>query len=68
MERSGNSGNADRLHRISFGILKYTECPKHRGSIKNMARSKGVQLLAGAFHVIMNKIEADIFQTVKKWN
>ena len=33
-----------------------------------MARSKGVQLLAGAFHVIMDKIEADIFQIVKKWN
>ena len=33
-----------------------------------MARSKGVQLLAGAFLVIMDKTEADIFQIVKKWN
>ena len=39
------------------------------GSIlKNMASSEEEQLLAGAFHVIMNKIEADILQTAKRWN
>ena len=33
-----------------------------------MTRSKESQLLAGAFHVIMDKIEADILQIAKKWN
>ena len=43
--------------------------PKHRGSIlKNMASSEGDQLLAGACHAIMGKIEAGIPQTAKKWN
>ena len=43
--------------------------PKHRGSIlKNMASSEGDQLLAGAFHAIMGKIEAGILQIAKKWN
>ena len=30
--------------------------------------SEGDQLLAGAFHAIMEKIEADILQIAKKWN
>ena len=29
---------------------------------------KLVSVLAGAFHAIMVKIEADILQTAKKWN
>ena len=33
-----------------------------------MASSEGGQLIAGAFHGIMDKIEADILQTAKKWN
>ena len=41
--------------------------PKHRGSIlKNIASSEGNQLLAGAFHAIMGKIEAGILQIAKK--
>ena len=41
--------------------------PKHWGSIlKNMASSEGDQLLAGAFHAIMGKIEAGILQIAKK--
>ena len=31
-----------------------------------MASSEGDQLLARAFHAIMDKIEADILQTAKK--
>ena len=42
---------------------------KHPESIlKNMASSEGDQLLAGAFHAIVDKIETDILQIVKKWN
>ena len=33
-----------------------------------MARSEEDQLLAGAFHAIMGKIEAGILQIAKKWN
>ena len=33
-----------------------------------MASSDGDQLLAIAFHVIMDKIEADILPVEKKWN
>ena len=33
-----------------------------------MASSEGDQLLAGAFHAIVDKIETDILQIVKKWN
>ena len=35
-----------------------------------MASCEGDQLLGGAFHfhAIMDKIEADIFQSAKKWN
>ena len=33
-----------------------------------MASSEGGQLLAGAFHFIMDKIEPDILQIAKKWN
>ena len=41
--------------------------PKHGESIlKNMASSKGDQLLAGASHAIMGKIEAGILQIAKK--
>ena len=51
---------------VSWGILG----PKHRGSIlkNNMAGSEENQLLAGAFHAIMGKIEAGILQIAKKWN
>ena len=42
---------------------------KYRGSIlRNMASFEIDQVLAGAFHVIMDKIEADILQIAKKWN
>ena len=41
--------------------------PKQQGSIlRNMSSSEADQLLAGAFHAIMNKIEADILQITKK--
>ena len=33
-----------------------------------MASPEGEQLLVGAFHAIMDKIEADILQIAKKWN
>ena len=33
-----------------------------------MTSSKGDQQLPGAFHAIMDKIEADILQIAKKWN
>ena len=33
-----------------------------------MASPEGDQLLAGAFHAIMGKIEAGILQIAKKWN
>ena len=33
-----------------------------------MASSKEGQLIAGAFHIIRDKIEADMLQTAKKWN
>ena len=56
-----------RLNRNPFGILKFTERPKTLGiNIKNMARSEGDQLFAGAFHAIMGKIEAGILQIAKK--
>ena len=43
--------------------------PKNWGSIlKNMASSEGDQLLAVAFHAIIDKIEADILQIAKKFN
>ena len=42
---------------------------KHWGSVlRNMASSEGDQLLAGAFHAILDKIKADILQITKKWN
>ena len=42
---------------------------KYRGSIlRNMASFEIDQVLAGAFHVIMDKIEADILQIAKLWN
>ena len=48
-------------------VWNLTNDPKHRGSIlKNMASSEGDQLLAGAFHAIMGKIEAGILQIAKK--
>ena len=48
-----------RLRRNIIGILSF----KHWGSIlRNMASSEGDQLLAGASHVIMDKIDADILQ------
>ena len=33
-----------------------------------MARSEGDQVLAGVFHAVMEKKEADILQIAKKWN
>ena len=33
-----------------------------------MASPEGDQLLAGAFHAIIDKVEADILQIEKKWN
>ena len=33
-----------------------------------MDSSEGYQLLAGAFHVITDKMEADILEIAKKWN
>ena len=54
---------------VYIEISKAQNSPKHRGSIfRNMASSEGNQLLAGAFHAIMDKIEAHILQTAKKWN
>ena len=42
---------------------------KHQGSIlKNILGFEGDQLLAGAFHVIMDKIEGDIIQTARRQN
>ena len=32
-----------------------------------MTSSEGFQLLAGAFHAIMDKIKAEMFQITKKW-
>ena len=44
-------------------------CPKHRGSLlKSMAGSERDQLLARTFDAIMDKIEADLLQIIKKWN
>ena len=43
--------------------------PKHPGSIlRNMTSSAGNELLAGSFHAIMDKIEADILQIANTWN
>ena len=33
-----------------------------------MAIPEGDKLLAGAFHVVTDKTEADILQITKKWN
>ena len=33
-----------------------------------MASSEGDKVLAGAFHAVMDKIEAGILQIAKKWN
>ena len=33
-----------------------------------MASSERDQLLTGAFHAVMDKIETDILQITKKWN
>ena len=50
-----------RLHRNFFGILKFLERPKAREiKFKYMVSSEEGQLLAGAFHVIIDKIETDI--------
>ena len=35
---------------------------------KNIAGSEGNQLVVGAFHVLMDKIEADMLQIAKKQN
>ena len=51
---------------VSGNILN---SPKHRGSIlRNMASFEEDQQLAGAFHAIMDKIEADILHDAKKWD
>ena len=48
----------DCSHRNSSGI---TEVSKHWGSfLRNMAIYEGNELLTGAFHATMDKIEADI--------
>ena len=58
-----------RLHKNPFGNLKFTERPKTPGSmLKNVASSEGDQLLAEAFHAIMDEIEADILRIAKKGN
>ena len=63
------SGNTDHLHKNLLGILKFNKRPKTPGIIlRNMTSSEGDQLLAGAFHAIVDKIEIDILQIVKKWN
>ena len=59
------SENTVRLHRNLFGTLTFTERPK---TSRNMASSEENQILAGAFHAIMDKIEADKLQIAKKWN
>ena len=71
MERQ--SGNTGRLHRNPFGILKFTERPKtpvikKPAILINMTSSEGNKLLAGAFHAVVDKGEADILQTAIKWN
>ena len=63
------SGNTDHLHKNLFRILKFNERPKTPGIIlRNMTSSEGDQLLAGGFHAILDNIEVDILQMVKKWN
>ena len=50
-------------------MFKFTEQLKTPWiNIKNMAISKGDQLLAADFHALMDKIAADILQIAKKWN
>ena len=54
---------------ISLVSWELLNGPKQRGSIlRNMVNSEGDQLLAGALHAIMEKIEADTLQIAKKWN
>ena len=54
------------IYLTSWNLLNI---PKRRGSnLRNIASSEGSHLVAGAFHVIMDKIEADILQIAKKWN
>ena len=44
-------------------------CPKHQESILgNMVSPEEDLLLAGAFHTILDKIEADIHHISKEWN
>ena len=54
------------IYLTSWNLLNI---PKRRGSnLRNIASSEGSHLVAGAFHVIVDKIEADILQIAKKWN
>ena len=56
---------------IEIGLVSWNllNSPKHRGSIlRNMASFEEDQQLAGAFHAIMDKIEADILHDAKKWD
>ena len=47
--------------KISFVSRNLPNRQKHQGSIfKNMASSKGGQIIGGAFHAIIDKIEADM--------
>ena len=63
------SGTRDVYIEISLVSWNLPNGPKHWGSIlRNMASSEGDQLLKGAFHAILDKIEADILQIAKKWN
>ena len=57
-----------RLNR-TLDILKFPSGPKHRVSLlKNMTFTKGNQLFVGDFHLVLDKINADILQFTKKSN
>ena len=56
---------------IEIGLVSWNllNSPKHRGTIlRNMASFEEDQQLPGAFHAIMDKIEADILHHAKKWD
>ena len=57
------------LHKNLFGVLNLPKGSRHQGSnLRNKPGSEGNQLLAGAFNVSIDKIEADILQIAKKRN
>ena len=50
-------------------MLKFTEDPKHRGSLqKNIAYPKGNKLFAGDFYANLDETNADMVQFTKRWN